>query len=441
MNKRRVAFATLGCKVNQFDTSDMASQYRQAGWEIVKFNQEADLYIINSCTVTGRSDAESRRMARRARRTNNNARIVVTGCYAQVSPDAILEMPEVDQVLGNEEKHDIVKLVDAETTMVTNLSAVTGSGAIRLTTQTEHTRAFLKIQTGCNQRCSYCIVPDARGPNRSADPMEILDTVNRLEVSGYKEIVLTGIHLGAYSSRKNNIHSLADLLQLLISETSIKRIRLGSIEPNEFTDELINLLTTHDRICHHFHIPMQSGSDSVLKRMGRGYDSGFYSSLVEKMNKALPDSFIAADIISGFPGETEAEFQETCSLVYDLPLADLHIFPYSRRPGTAADIMPGHLRNEIITERASILRNMAEDKGRQFRSGFNGATLYLLGMKHGSDGFLRGLSRNYLEVRYKGPAELLNEEVKILVTDTSGKVLDGEIQRFVVPLQELKTSA
>ncbi len=427
MTVKRVAFATLGCKVNQFETADMIQQYQANGWDLAKFSEEADLYIINSCTVTGRSDAESRRLARRARRRNPDARIVVTGCYAQVSPDEVASLPEVDLVLGNEEKIDIRALVEAGVNRVTPLSEVSSTAPLRLTSHTEHTRAFLQIQNGCQQCCSYCIVPAARGPNRHVPPHEVLAAACRLSSAGYREIVLTGIHLGAYGTGSGDNCNLAGLLKLLLAENPVLRIRLGSIEPNELTDELLDLILSSDVICHHLHIPMQSGSDSVLERMGRCYSGDFYRSVVEKASRLLPDAFIAADIIAGFPGESLAEFNETCSLLKVLPLSDLHVFPYSRRPGTKADSMPGHLASSVITERAAILRTIAEGKGMEFRKLFTGSRLQVLGLKSDSNGMLTGLSRNYLDVVYPGGKEMINQEVIVEVTEVNKKLMKGVV--------------
>ena len=423
---KRIAIATLGCKVNQFETAAMAEQLKAAGWQLVPFNTQADLYLINSCTVTSRSDAESRRLIRRARRLNPAARVVATGCYAQVQPEALAAMVELDQVLGNEEKQRIVEALVQGDNQVTDLSTLTAAGPLRLTSHLEHTRAFLQVQNGCENGCSYCIVPAARGPNRSASADEVTTTVQRLAANGYQEVVLTGIHLGAYGLDQQPTSSLTELVRQLEQQTAIPRLRLGSIEPNELTDELLDCFVASSRLCPHLHIPLQSGCDSVLERMRRRYTADFYRRVVERAAAALPDAFIAADLIVGFPGETEAEFEATYRLVEQLPLADLHVFPSSRRPGPPAAAMPDQVPPQVITRRAEQLRQLATEKRTAFQQCFVGQTLQVLGLRHDlQQGMLTGLSRNYLELRYPGGPELLNQEVTVRVTGMEQGMLAG----------------
>jgi len=423
---KRIAIATLGCKVNQFETAAMAEQLRADGWELVPFNSQADLYLINSCTVTSRSDAESRRLIRRARRLNPAARVVATGCYAQVQPEALAAMTELDQVLGNEEKLRIVEALAQGDNQVTDLSTLTTAGPLRITSHLEHTRAFLQVQNGCENGCSYCIVPAARGPNRSASADEVTATVQRLAANGYQEVVLTGIHLGAYGLDQQPTTSLTELIRQLEQQTAIPRLRLGSIEPNELTDELLDCFMASSRLCPHLHIPLQSGCDTVLERMRRRYTADFYRRVVNRAAAALPDAFIAADLIVGFPAESEVEFEATYRLVEELPLADLHVFPYSRRPGTPAADMPDQVPPQVITRRAELLRQLAAEKRAALQRRFVGQTLQVLGMRHDPrHGMLTGLSRNYLDVRYPGGPELLNREVTIRVTDIEKGVLVG----------------
>ena len=424
--KKRFAVATLGCKVNQFETADMIEQMLADGWQLVPFTAEADLYLINSCTVTARSDAESRRLIRRARRANPAARVVATGCYAQVAPHDLQGLPELDLVLGNEEKHDLVLHMERGEHRVTELSSLKTSGPLRLASFSEHTRAFLQIQNGCETGCSYCIVPIARGPSRSVPSKEVAEAVSRLVETGYQEVVLTGIHMGAYGLDLSPCSSLTELVQLLEKQSAIPRLRLGSIEPNELTDELLALFKDSTRLCHHLHIPLQSGSDSVLQRMGRGYDTDFYANRITTAAQLLPDAFIAADLIAGFPSETEQEFTETCAFVASLPMADLHIFPYSIRPGTKAATMAGHLKPAIIKERAEHLRGIAADNRAAFQQRFIDKPLQVLGQRHNpATGLMTGLSRNYLEVCYPAPPSLLNHEVTVHVDCLQNNYLHG----------------
>ncbi len=422
----RFSIATLGCKVNQFETGDMVEQLQAAGWHQVSFGEPADLCLINSCTVTSRSDTETRRLVRRARRANPSARVVVTGCYAQVAPQELIRLPEVDQVLGNEEKHEITRHLSQGCHQVSDLKQVTANRSLRLTSFAEHTRAFLQVQNGCEAGCAYCIVPEARGPSRSVAVEEILATAGRLAANGYQELVLTGIHLGAYGLELTPRSSLINLVQLLEQQAAMPRLRLGSIEPTELTNELIELFKTSTRLCPHLHIPLQSGSDTVLQRMGRQYTTKLYRNRIEAAVQALPDAFIAADLIAGFPGETEQEFNDTCTFLASLPIADLHVFPYSIRPGTRAATMPGHLHPRIIKERAETLRNLAAEKRHTFQQRFIGTLLPVLGQRYNPlTGQVSGLSRNYLEVICSGSAELLNKERMIQIESVANGQLYG----------------
>ncbi len=430
LHTKRFAIATLGCKVNQFETAEMIEQLINSGWQQVGFRETADLYLINTCTVTARSDAESRRLIRRARRANLQARVVVTGCYAQVATGELINLPEVDLVLGNEEKQDICSMIRAGIHQVTDLTQMKGIGACRLTSFAEHTRAFLQVQNGCDTGCSYCIVPTTRGPSRSVASDEVLQAVQRLTAAGYQEIVLTGIHLGAYGLDLAPCSSLTALVRLLEQQAAVRRLRLGSIEPNELTDELLALFSDSLCLCPHLHIPLQSGSDSILQRMGRQYDTGFYRSRIERAAQLLPDVFIAADLIAGFPGETEREFAETCSFVESLPLADLHIFPYSRRPGTRAASMAGHLQPTIIKQRAEQLRDLATGKRAVFLQRFISSSLQVLGQQHDpKTGLMTGLSRNYLEICYPAAASLQNQEVVVHIETLQNGRLCGRCTR------------
>lgn len=424
---KRFAIATLGCKVNQFESAGMVEKLLANGWQQVPFNQQADLYLINSCTVTARSDAETRKLIRRAKRTNSAAKVVATGCYAQVAAEGLATMPELDQLLGNEEKREILQHLAAGVSQVSDLSETGGAASLQLTSFTEHTRAFLQIQNGCNSGCSYCIVPAARGSSRSARGDDILDAIARLVDTGFKEVVLTGIHLGDYRDPQQPEVELAGLLTKIEKQGLLPRLRLGSIEPLELTDQLLELFAGSTRFCPHLHIPLQSGSDSILKQMGRNYNTTLYRNRIETAVKLLPDCFIAADLIAGFPGESEQQFMESCNFVNSLPLADLHIFPYSIRPGTKAAEMPGHLKPAIIKARGERLRLIAADKLHRFKQRFIGKLLPVLGQQPLPDEKMSGLSRNYLDVIYPAAAEMKNREVTVLVTGMEKEGLTGEI--------------
>ncbi|MBV5340010.1 MAG: tRNA (N(6)-L-threonylcarbamoyladenosine(37)-C(2))-methylthiotransferase MtaB [Deltaproteobacteria bacterium] len=423
---KRVAISTLGCKTNQFESAAMIEQLKAAGYLVVPFTEPSDIYIVNSCTVTARTDAETRRLIRRAHRLNPASRIIATGCYAQVAPGELEKMPELDCVLGNQEKQNISDFLESATSSVSDIAAVSRAEPLKLTSFAEHIRAFLQIQNGCNSFCAYCIVPYARGRSRSVSPAEILQGVRDLAANSFKEIVLTGIHLGAYGLDLSSPTSLTALVREITAEYIVPRLRIGSVEPNEVSEELLGLMAQSKSICPHLHLPLQSGSDSVLKRMGRPYTSGEFRDLVTRISVAMPDAFIGADVIAGFPGETEEEFQDTVRLLEDLPFSDLHVFPYSSRPGTRAASMSGHLSPQTVTVRAASLRNIAKQKKEIFLQRFVDKDLKILIQRYDvTSGFCSGLSRNYISVSFPGEKALVNEEVSVRITRCNGAVCSG----------------
>lgn len=423
---KRVAIATLGCKTNQFESAAMSEQFEKAGYTIVPFTQPADIYVVNSCTVTARTDAETRRLIRRARRLNPDAQVVATGCYAQVAPEELERLPEVDSVLGNREKQDIIALVESGESRISDIADEKEAGPLKLESFAEHTRAFLQAQNGCNSFCTYCIVPYARGRSRSVPLEDVLQGVRDLAANGYREIVLTGIHLGAYGLDLTPVVSLTELVRRIDSEHMVPRLRIGSVEPNEVTDELLALMAESGSICPHLHLPLQSGSDSVLRRMGRRYTAGFFRELMTRIHSALPTAFIGADVIAGFPGESEAEFAETLRLIQELPFSDLHVFPYSRRSGTQAADMPDQVPGAVITKRAELLRECASSKKAAFLSKQVGSQLQVL--VHGYDDnkmICKSISTNYCTVRFPGKPGTINTELTVTVTGVAGEHLIG----------------
>lgn len=424
---KRVAITTLGCKTNQYESAAMIEQLESVGYRVVPFDEPADICIINSCTVTARTDAETRRLIRRARRLNPLARIVATGCYAQVAPGDLERMPELDGVLGNLEKQDISLLLESTDHLVSDISDVRESQPLKLTSFAEHTRAFLQAQNGCNSFCSYCIVPYARGRSRSVKVEEVLEGVRDLAGNGYQEVVLTGIHLGAYGLDLSPVTSLTELVKRIDHERIVPRLRIGSVEPNEVNDDLLDLMSSSKCICPHLHLPLQSGCDTVLERMGRRYSAGFFRDLIAKVTSALPDAFIGADLIAGFPGESEAEFKETLKLLEQLPLSDLHVFPYSSRPGTKAAGMPGQLPGQIIKERAAILRKVAGLKKREFMERFIGRELDVLVQGYNrKTSECNGLTSNYLSVRFAGGPKMINRLLTVRILGCNGEYCSGE---------------
>jgi threonylcarbamoyladenosine tRNA methylthiotransferase MtaB len=424
---KRVAISTLGCKTNQFESAAMIEQLQAAGYRIVPFSEQSDIYIINSCTVTARTDAETRRLIRRARRLNPESRIIATGCYAQVAPGELEKMPELDSVLGNQEKQHISTLLESDRNAVSDIASISHAEPLKLTSFAEHTRAFLQIQNGCNSFCSYCIVPYARGRSRSVASDDMLQSMRDFAANGFKEVVLTGIHLGAYGLDFPEPASLTALVRQIVEENIVPRLRIGSIEPNEVTDELLELMTTSDSICPHLHLPLQSGSDSVLKQMGRPYTSAMFRDLILRIVALMPHAFIGADVIAGFPGETEAEFNDTVRLLEELPFSDLHVFPYSSRPGTRAAGMPGHLPAHVVTERAARLRDIAAAKKQSFLQRVIGKEhLVLVQEFNEKTGICRGISRNYVTVSCQGDASFINREIKVVVQKCDSKSCYGD---------------
>lgn len=401
---------TLGCRSNQYDTSAIEDELCSGGLMLVPFTTPADACIINTCTVTGKTDAQSRQAIRKARRLNPESLIIVTGCYAQVSAKEVAEIEGVDFVLGNPEKDQVLKYLQKGRKMGrtegrvavgpseegTPLSLRAGSIASR-------TRANLKVQDGCDRRCTYCIIPLARGRSKSLPMETILNEIENLTRKGFKEFVFTGIHLGGWGADLTNKPSFASLLRKIEERGFPARFRISSIDPDEVTDELIELIKDAKTICNHLHMPVQSGSDSVLKLMGRPYTASYFRDRVERIARLIPSISIGTDIITGFPGESDKEFEETRALIETLPLSYLHIFPYSKRKGTPAASFPNQVHGTTIKERSTILREIDKMKRTQFHLGFVGSKMSVLveGSRDKRTGLAKGRSSNYIPVLIK----------------------------------------
>ena len=426
---KKIAITTLGCKINQFESAAMTEALEQDGFSIVPFSGPADIYVINSCTVTAKTDAESRRLIRRATRLNPEARVVVTGCYAQMAGAELLEMPGVNLILGNSEKRDIVgflkEIGDQPRAIVADISQQKSGESAPLESFAEHTRAFLQVQNGCDARCAYCIVPFARGGSRSVAPEEALDGMVSFAAKGFQEIVLTGIHLGGYGLDLTPPTDLLELLQRAEERVPVKRLRIGSVEPTEISPELVAFLATSHQVCPHLHLPLQSGSDGVLARMNRGYDTDLYRGVAQSLVQAIPEICLGTDVIAGFPGETEQEFAETYRFIEELPLAYLHVFPFSPRPGTPAATMTPQLHSRVVKERAEALRLLSEQKKAAYAAGFVGRELQVLVQRDA--GGRKGLSRNYLPVLIEGCDNLFNREMTVLITGSKDGELVGKL--------------
>jgi threonylcarbamoyladenosine tRNA methylthiotransferase MtaB len=428
----RFAIATLGCKVNQYDSAMIESRLTALGMVRGEFNEPADVYVVNTCTVTDRADTESLRMARRARRLNPDARVIMTGCLAQANPDVLAKAHEVDAVIGLGRPADLERAalgpID-ERVMVTNLRKERAEIELGAVALDGHTRAFLKLQEGCDQFCTYCIVPFSRGLSRSVEPRRVIDAIDGLHQRGFKEVILSGVHLGSYGNDMDPPISLASLLEMLAERAPLGRIRLSSIDPEELSDEIIAIVAGSDKFCPHFHLPLQAGEDAILARMRRRYTTADYRERVEKIIELMPDAAIGTDVIAGFPGETEQDFAHTFNFIESMPLAYLHVFPYSVRAGTTAAKFADKVEPSVIKRRAGALRELGEIKRRRFAAAAAGHRLSVLLEQQNSSGRLEGYSRNYVRVMTDGPAALVNQEVEVEASFVQGVAVTGQIIR------------
>ncbi len=428
----RFAITTLGCKVNQYDSAMIEARLGEAGLERCDFDQIADVYVVNTCTVTDRADAESLKLARRARRLNPLARVIMTGCLAQASPEKLAAAQEVDQVVGLARMDDLVRAATqpgAPRVMVSNLRKTKATIDVRAVVPAGQTRAFLKLQEGCDQFCSFCIVPFSRGASRSVPPREVLEVLDSLHEKGFKEVILSGVHLGGYGKDLSPPTTLIGLLEMIAERCPIPRIRLSSIDPEELSDEIIDLVAGADKFCPHFHLPLQAGDDQILQRMRRRYQIEDYRGRVERILQCLPDAAIGTDLIVGFPGETAEHFERYFTFIEKLPLAYFHVFPYSVRSGTTAAKFAAMVPAAEIKRRAARLRNLGEVRRQAFARRFVGARLKVLVEETREPGCqrLRGYSRNYLKVLIEGPDQLKNHEVDIEASAGDGLALVGNI--------------
>ncbi len=428
---KKISFVTLGCKTNQFESAAMTEAARKEGYQIVSAGDAADICVINTCTVTAKTDTESRRLIRRALRTNPAARIVVTGCYAQIAAEEISPMPGVALIIGNTEKRELLQLLrnlgEEQQIKVADISQVRKTGPLILETFAEHTRAFLQVQNGCDSRCSYCIVPHVRGPSRSVCLDDALEGIRTFARQGFQEVVLTGIHLGAFGLDLSPATSLQELLSIAEHEKIVPRLRLGSIEPTEISAELIELIATGQTLCPHLHIPLQSGDDGVLAAMNRPYNSDFFRELIGKLIAAAPSLCIGTDIIAGFPGETAEAFERGYRFLEKLPLAYFHVFPFSPRQGTPAATMPDPVPPAVVKKRAEALRILSLRKKRAYFESFLGREVQVLIQEKRNGGNLKGLSRNYLSVAISGHTAPVNTEVTVRITGIEADQVSGVI--------------
>lgn len=420
-----VAFHTLGCKVNHYETEGIWNMFKAEDYERVDFDRQADVYVINTCTVTNTGDKKSRQTIRRAVRKNPEAVVCVTGCYAQTSPGEIMAIPGVDVVVGTQNRKAMIGYIEKHLETREPVNGVTNIMKNRVFEEmdvpefTDRTRASLKIQEGCNNFCTFCIIPWSRGLLRSRDPKDVVTQAQRLVDAGYKEIVLTGIHTAGYGEDMQD-YNFAKLLQTLESNVDgLKRIRISSIEASQITDEVIDVLDKSEKIVRHLHVPLQSGSDSVLERMRRKYSSDFYYEKVEKIKKALPGLAITSDVIVGFPGETDEEFMETYDYIKKVGYSELHVFPYSQRTGTAAAKMKDQVDNATKNKRVHQMIDLSDQLAKEYASDYENEVVEIIPEERAKDKdnpMLEGYSDNYLKVRFVGSNDMIGKIVRVKIT-------------------------
>src|SRR5690606_24773821 len=436
-----VAFHTLGCKVNHYETEAIWQLFKNNNYERVDFESTADVYVINTCTVTNTGDKKSRQVIRRAIRRNPDAVICVTGCYAQTSPAEIMAIPGVDIVVGTQDRVKMLEYIEQYKEERKPINAVGNIMKNRVYEEldvpafTDRTRASLKIQEGCNNFCTFCIIPWARGLMRSRDPKEVIRQAQQLVDAGYKEIVLTGIHTGGYGEDLKD-YNLAALLRDLESQVrGLKRIRISSIEASQLTDEVIDVIDKSKLVVRHLHIPIQSGSNTVLKRMRRTYTMEFFAERLEKLKKALPGLAITSDVIVGFPGETEEEFMETYNFIKEHKFSELHVFPYSKRTGTPAARMTDQIDEDIKNDRVHRLITLSDQLAKEYAAQFEDEVLEVipeeLYKEDPESGLYEGYTDNYLKVVFPANEEMIGKIVKVKITKAGYPYNEGQFVRVM----------
>ncbi|MFB1099043.1 tRNA (N(6)-L-threonylcarbamoyladenosine(37)-C(2))-methylthiotransferase MtaB [Terribacillus sp. JSM ZJ617] len=436
-----VAFHTLGCKVNHYETEGIWQKFKAQGYERVDFDHQSDVYVINTCTVTNTGDKKSRQVIRRAVRKNPEGVICVTGCYAQTSPGEIMEIPGVDIVVGTQGRDKMIEHIEEFKVKKEPINGVSNIMKNRVFEEmdvpafTDRTRASLKIQEGCNNFCTFCIIPWSRGLLRSRNPEDVMKQAQQLVDAGYKEIVLTGIHTAGYGEDMQDYNFAKLLRELEANVRGLKRIRISSIEASQITDEVIQVLDESEKIVRHLHIPLQSGSDSVLKRMRRKYSSDFYRSKIDKVKKALPNLAITSDVIVGFPGETEEEFMETYRFIQEIGYSELHVFPYSKRTGTPAARMADQVDDETKNERVHRLITLSDQQAKEYASQFENEVLEVIPEelfdKNESDTLYVGYTDNYLKVKFEATPDMIGKIVRVKLTKAGYPYNEGQFVRVM----------
>lgn len=440
-HNKKVAFHTLGCKVNHYETEAIWQLFQNEKYERVDFEQRADVYVVNTCTVTNTGDKKSRQVIRRAIRSNPDAVICVTGCYAQTSPAEIMAIPGVDIVVGTQDRTKMLEYIEQYKQERQPINGVGNIMKNRVYEEldvpafTDRTRASLKIQEGCNNFCTFCIIPWARGLMRSRDPQEVLKQAQQLVDAGYKEIVLTGIHTGGYGEDMKD-YNLAQLLRDLEANVKgLKRIRISSIEASQLTDEVIDVIDQSNMVVRHLHIPLQSGSNTVLKRMRRKYTMEFFAERLELLRKALPGLAVTSDVIVGFPGETEEEFMETYNFIKEHKFAELHVFPYSMRTGTPAARMTDQIDENIKNDRVHRLIALSDQLAKEYASQFENEVLEVIPeerfKENPESGLFEGYTDNYLKVVFEATEDMIGKICKVKITKAGYPYNEGQFVRVL----------
>lgn len=432
MNKK-IIINTLGCKVNQYESAAFLCAFEESGCETAQAGEDADIVVINTCTVTANAGAESRKTVRRLMRRHPNAKVVITGCYAQMAASELAEIVESPVcIIGNGNKHLLVEAALKETPC--DLTMLMGKIMKKETISKlpmkrfgSRTRAYLRVQDGCNNFCTYCIVPYTRGPSRSLELKEILEQADRFAEAGHKEMVITGIHVGMYGKDLKNEMDITDLMLALCNAHPEIRFRLSSIEPQEITDKLLAAMTSCPNFMPHFHIPLQSGDDTILSRMRRGYDRETFRTILKKCKKTFPDAAVGIDILTGFPGEGEEEFNNSKRLLEEIDATYFHVFPYSKRPGTLAASFPNQVPKELSTKRVAILRNLAKKKQLEFYTRhLHTERPVLVEKKRNRENLLSGFTDNYIPVIFEGEDALMGQIKTIKLQKIQNNSVFGE---------------
>lgn len=431
----KVAFITLGCRVNSYESEAMAEKFIKEGYELVEPENKADVYVINTCTVTNMGDRKSRQMISKAKKLNNDAVIAVVGCYSQVEPQKVSKIEGVDIVLGTKNKGDIIKYLNEfieKKSQIVNVKDVFKDKKfedLKIDEYHDKTRAFLKIQDGCNRFCSYCLIPYARGGICSKEPMKVISEIKELAKHGFKEIILSGIHIASYGIDLKNGWDLIKVVEEAEKVDGIERIRIGSIEPTFFTEEVIKKIKSMKKMCPHFHLSLQSGCTATLKRMNRHYTAEEYKEIVEKLRNNIKDVSITTDVIVGFPGETEEEFNETYKFLKDIKLTKTHVFKYSKREGTKAAEAKEQVDGNVKEERSAKLIELNNKNENEFISKFIGRDMKVLFEAHfeGNDELFEGYTANYIKVVVKSHKNISSTILNIKIIESKVEYLIGEI--------------